>query len=219
MFELNLPQRPQGQFLPLGRSRMCLSILLFFVIKVSFEQLLFIWMLKRVRTSFTPKDYVVASLYQYHLQVAKRKCGFSPTSGQHLQVLKVSKCLKEINCAGMDRKQLLIKLKCKLFADMFSSLFFGKPVMVLQEIKASPEYGSRERRKHDYSSCHYTSWKTIMFFSIITVRSQITNVPELHETAEKLKSDCPLKQSAALTVFFIFWHIQNILNIPEKRTR
>lgn len=198
---------------------MCLSILLFLVIKVSFEQLLFIWMLERVQTSFTPKDYVVASLYQYHLQVAKRKCGFSPTSGQHLQVLKVSKCLKEINCAGMDRKQLLIKLKCKLFADMFSSLFFGKPVMVLQEIKASPEYGSRERRKHDYSSCHYTSWKTIMFFSIITVRSQITNVPELHETAEKLKSDCPLKQSAALTVFFIFWHIQNILHIPEKRTR
>lgn len=46
MFELNLPQRPQGQFLPLGRSRMCLSILLFFVIKVSFEQLLSIWMLK-----------------------------------------------------------------------------------------------------------------------------------------------------------------------------
>lgn len=76
MFELNLPQRLQGKFLPLGRSRMCLSILLFLA-WVSFEQLLFIWMLKRVQTSFTPKDYVVAVLYQYHLQVAKRKSNFS----------------------------------------------------------------------------------------------------------------------------------------------
>lgn len=67
--------------------------------KVSFEQLLFIWMLKRVQTSFlvfVTKGLRVVSPYQYHLQIAKRKSiSLLPLDSTVLTSLKKSLCVSK----------------------------------------------------------------------------------------------------------------------------